>query len=259
MEELVARVEETGRTVAKASKRTERAQTDLRRRVGALERLAAGLLGIGDAEFQAVADEVVAAGRTLLGYDRLYTLWQAVGNTAGVGGAFAELGTYRGGSAHFLALAARHLRGGAGEIAVLDTFEGHPAVLVGAADQDAESGRGQRAGKFADTSLEAVSEYLAPYSEIDVRRCVAPEGLDDLPDRAYALVHLDMDLYEPTLGALRYFAPRLARGGVIVLDDFRVPGCPGVEQAFREFFRDEARHGVHAWDLRTEQLAITKL
>jgi hypothetical protein len=41
--------------------------------------------------------------RTLLGYDRLYVLWQAARNAAAVPGSVAEIGSYRGGSAHFIA------------------------------------------------------------------------------------------------------------------------------------------------------------
>ena len=43
-----------------------------------------------------LADEVVAAGRTLLGYDRLYGLWQAMRNVANVPGDAAEIGSFRG-------------------------------------------------------------------------------------------------------------------------------------------------------------------
>ena len=56
-------------------------------------------------DFFELADAVVQPKRTLLGYDRLYVFWQAVGNLVDVPGAAAEIGSFRGGSAHFIASA----------------------------------------------------------------------------------------------------------------------------------------------------------
>lgn len=256
---LSARLEASDELLRRTADRLEKQNLELRRRMNQLERVAAGLAGIGDEAFRETAAEVVPEGRTLLGYDRLHGLWQAVRNAAGVEGSMAELGSFRGGSAHFLMLATRRLHGSPRPTFVLDTFEGHPEHEIGDGDRLAGGG-GQRAGKFSETSLEAVREYLRPFDEADVRRCVVPDGLAGLPgDHRYALVHLDMDLHGPTLRALEYFWPRMPAGGVVVIDDFRSPSAPGIEQAFDEFRAGLEPGAMHAWDLRSEQIVISKL
>ena len=47
-------------------------------------------------------------------------------------------------------------------------------------------------------------------------------------------MHLDADLYKPTLAGLEYFYPRLAKGGVILIHDFN-HNWDGVRKAVDEF------------------------
>lgn len=56
-----------------------------------------------------------------------------------------------------------------------------------------------------------------------------------------ALLNLDLDLYEPTRVALEHFAPRMARGGVIVVDEYAVDTFGGETKAVDEYF--EKRFG----------------
>ncbi|MFW5652494.1 MAG: TylF/MycF/NovP-related O-methyltransferase [Planctomycetota bacterium] len=44
-----------------------------------------------------------------------------------------------------------------------------------------------------------------------------------LADRRYRFVHIDVDVYEPTLACLEFFWPRLSPGGAIVIDDYGPP------------------------------------
>lgn len=50
-----------------------------------------------------------------------------------------------------------------------------------------------------------------------------------------SFVHLDMDVYEPTLTALECIYPRMVQGGVIVLDDFGNWMTPGIMDAVSDF------------------------
>nr|MDO8116486.1 hypothetical protein [Candidatus Sigynarchaeota archaeon] len=52
--------------------------------------------------FSALAKEIIDEKRTLLGHDRLYTIWQCIVN-APAGSNALEIGVYRGGSAKFIA------------------------------------------------------------------------------------------------------------------------------------------------------------
>ena len=50
----------------------------------------------------------------------------------------------------------------------------------------------------------------------------------------FAFVHLDADLYQPTLAALRYFYPRMVAGGVIIIHDYN-HNWDGARKAVNEF------------------------
>lgn len=56
-----------------------------------------------------------------------------------------------------------------------------------------------------------------------------------------ALLNLDLDLYEPTRVALEQFAPRMARGGIIIVDEYAVDTFGGETKAVDEYF--ERRFG----------------
>jgi O-methyltransferase len=203
-----------------------------------------------DASFFEVADVVQASGKTLLGYDRLYTFWQAIRNLHSIPGQAAEVGSYRGGSAWFIASAFKAQLDEDVPLHVFDTFAGHPAAAISGQDTFHEP------GNFSDTSYEAVRDYLSPFPHVVLHPGDILESLPGLADAVYRLVHLDTDLYLPTRACLEYFEPRLSRGGVIVLDDYASKRCEGVRSAVVEYL--EGKDIFQAWDMRTEQLMLVK-
>jgi len=80
--------------------------------------------------------------------------------------------------------------------------------------------------------LEHVRRSLSRFPDIDFRPGWIPASLQGLPEARYRFVHVDVDLYEPTRGALEYFHRRLVPGGLIVSDDY---GWPGARRALTEF------------------------
>ena len=200
--------------------------------------------------FFQLADPVVQAKRTLLGYDRLYVFWQAIQNIGHLDGAVAEIGSYRGGSAYFIADAFRTVMQAEAEIHIFDTFEGHPASAITGDDPFHTPGR------FGDTSYEDVSEYLSGFSRLELHKGDILESLPQLAERQYRLVHIDTDLYQPTLACLSYFGRRLLRGGIVILDDYASSKCPGVPKAVGEYL--DGTDDFHVWDMRTEQLVLVR-
>ncbi|HYG87184.1 MAG TPA: TylF/MycF/NovP-related O-methyltransferase [Azospirillum sp.] len=69
----------------------------------------------------------------------------------------------------------------------------------------------------------------------DIRQTAA-DYVAQNPGLRISLLHLDMDLYEPTLAALRAFWPRVLTGGVIVFDEVAIREWPGESLAVEEFF-----------------------
>jgi O-methyltransferase len=202
-----------------------------------------------DEAFFALADEVIHK-RTLLGYDRLYVLWQAVRNVAMLPGSVAEIGSYRGGSAHFLAKSFIHVTGREVPIHIFDTFEGHPEGAMTAHDGL------QSAGRFGGTKYDKVKALLAPFTELTIHKGDVSAALPHLTESRYRLVHIDTDLYQPTIACLDYFGRRMSANGVIVIDDYGAPKCPGVAKATAEYLA-RARD-FQAWDPRTDQLVLVK-
>jgi len=190
--------------------------------------------------------------RTKLGQDRLWVLWQAVGNAAPLELPVLEAGSYRGGSAWFLARSVKERLGHELPLEAVDTFAGHPPEAISAADHEYHV-----AGRFGDVSYARVREYLSEFSLATVHRgefsAVAPR----LPHERYGLIHLDMDLYGPTRDALAFCAPRMPPGAVVVVDDYGSPKCPGIEQAVDEFLAAEP--AFQRWHPHTEQAVLVRV
>ena len=204
-----------------------------------------------DERFFQLAEEVTADGRSLLGHDRLFMLWQAARNVAPLGLPAVEIGTFRGGSAFFLAGALEHASGHEHELHVFDSFEGHAAEDV----SDAEPHHS--AGRFADTDAEDVIAYLnGRYASVSVHAERFPGGAGRLPDGQFGLVHVDVDLERPTLASLEHFRDRMPAGAVIVVDDYGAPKCPGVVKAADAFLASGAP--FTAWDTGSEQLLLVR-
>ncbi len=208
-------------------------------------------LVLREPHFQDAARTVAEHGTTRLTRDRLATLWQAARNVAVLPGAVAEIGSYRGGSAYFLALSFREILGREVTMEVIDTFEGHPPDKL----SDRDAARHTEHPLFTDTSYELVADYLSAFERLTVHKGEFSRVAPDLPDQSYRLVHVDVDLYEPALECLRYFAARLEPGGVIVLDDYGSPSCPGIERAAGEFLA--ATGEFQTWDYK-KQLVLVK-
>ena len=200
--------------------------------------------------FFAVADPVVQSKRTLLGYDRLYVVWQAIHNVGDLPGAVAEIGSYRGGSAYFIASTFKAITGREADIHIFDTFEGHPGQKI------TDSDTYHKAGQFSATSYEDVTSYLSGFARLQVHKGEVSTLLPHLPESTYRLLHIDTDLYQPTIDCLEYFGPRLTSGGVVIIDDYASKKCPGVPKAVVEYLA--RTDSFHAWDMRTEQLMLLK-
>jgi O-methyltransferase len=169
---------------------------------------------------------------TLVSDDRCYILQQFVRQCAHLPGDFAECGVYKGGTAM---LSARTLLdAGAPDrpLHLFDTFHGMP-------EEAAFDSGGHEPGDFGDTSLPAVRSRLAEFSNVRFHPGLIPATLSEVTDRTFAFVYLDLDLYQPTLEALRFFYPRMVTGAALVGDDYGFPRYKdAAKRAVDEFFAD---------------------
>jgi O-methyltransferase len=178
--------------------------------------------------------------RTLLNESKLRALWGVARSLGGVGGDIAELGVYQGGVSRLLALACPGRT-----VHLFDTFAGIPETRDPAMDW-------HRPGEFA-ASIAEVRATLAGCPNVLLHPGLFPRTA---VDGAFALVHLDADLYSSTREGLEWFWPRLSVGGAVVLDDYRWRYCRGVDRAVDEFF--DSRGNAEFIESAPHQLTVTK-
>jgi len=181
------------------------------------------------APFNTIAETILASGRTLLGMDRLYTLWQAVRNVAHLTSPIIEFGSGRGGSTALLAEAQRH-------------FAKHGTIYsCDTSTADIRPDPVKDHERFAlreDTGVRIHTDDIAAYLRVypSVQICVGniAETANNVPGEIAAM-HLDVNFYAATRSCLEAFMPRLAPDGLVVVDDYAVTSCPGVKLAVDEF------------------------
>jgi hypothetical protein len=176
---------------------------------------------------------------TMTGIPRLQALIDAVRYCVarGVPGAFAECGVWRGGSVLAMALTLQDLGAADRDLHLYDTFEGMTAPT--------ELDRSEYSEPALETWLEAQRTGAIPWPELadadgfdedSVRALILSTGYpaervkvaagkveDTLPAQApetLALLRLDTDWYESTRHELEHLYPRLAPGGVLIVDDY---------------------------------------
>lgn len=103
--------------------------------------------------------------------------------------------------------------------------------------------------------IEKARHSMREFPGVRMHQGWIPAVLASLPDAPFAFVHIDVDLYEPTLACLEHFHPRLAAGGAIVCDDYGAPRFPGAARAWDEYC---ARRDVPFVVLDTGQSVILR-
>ena len=154
-------------------------------------------------------------------------------------GDLAELGVYRG---DFAAEMSRLFP--QKQLHLFDTFYGFDMR-----DTAPEDGPFAKTGNFSDTSLELVHARL-PHPESAVfHPGYFPESVPkDAQKLQFALVSMDVDLFKPTLDGLRWFWPRLSRGGCILIHDYNSKQFPGVGKAVQAFKKEAAVYPIPLCD-----------
>jgi hypothetical protein len=169
--------------------------------------------------------------------DRCELMYAVAGNVAarGVPGETAECGVRYGKSSFFMLHGLHDERR---PHHLCDSFEG----LSQPTERDAEviaRRKGWRQGDLAaDEAI--VRERLGEFQQVRFHRGWIPDCFQGLENSRFALVHIDVDLYEPTLAAFEFFYPRLSNGAIMVCDDYGFASCPGARRAVDEYFAGRA-------------------
>jgi O-methyltransferase len=159
---------------------------------------------------------------------RFYNFWFQIARLkrVSVKGAFAELGVHKGTTAKAI-----HLMDPNRAFYLFDTFSGFSSKDL---SQEEQEGARFTTEMFADTSQPQVEAFINGNENLRFRAGYFPETSIGLEDEQFAFVHLDADLYAPTIEALRFFYPRLSPGGVIIIHDYN-HNWEGIPKALHEF------------------------
>lgn len=159
---------------------------------------------------------------------RFYTFWlqiERIKNNV-IPGAFVELGVFKGETAKII-----HEMDASRNLHLFDTFDGFR--------EEDLSVENKKEGKyntlnFSNTSLEEVKNHINGNDQVYYHAGYFPNSAKSLKETQFAFVHLDADLYQPTIAALNYFYPKLSDGGVIIIHDYNHT-WDGIQKAVDEF------------------------
>lgn len=156
-------------------------------------------------------------------YVRLATLELLCRRLVDIPGAAAELGVYKGFFARCINLLLPER-----QLYLFDSFQGF-------AEDTCTSESFQAAHR--NTAVDKVLSIMPHSGNITVKPGFFPDSLGGLEER-FCLVSLDVDFYQTTLDGLRYFWPRLEKGGYLLLHDWGSPSLPGVAEALAEYEKE---------------------
>jgi hypothetical protein len=118
---------------------------------------------------------------------------------------------------------------------LFDTFEGFSEK-----DVQVEKSNGYSkatVGQYSLTSEEIVMSKMVHPENCIVRKGFFPDSAKGVND-TFCFVNLDMDLYQPTLEGLEFFATKMNHHGIILVHDY-FSHYQGVEKAVHEFLEQK--------------------
>lgn len=187
-------------------------------------------------DFKKLSQTLYLEKTILLSVREMWNIYNWVKRTSNIAGDIAELGVFKGGSAKLIGETEK-----AKTIYLFDTFEGLPAT-------NASFDSTLKQGELCGDNEAGVRDYLNDYKNTKTVKGVFPESAGPVKEKRFSFVHLDADIYQSTLDALRFFYPRLSPGGVIITHDYRCIATPGVKKAFDQFFKDKQETIIELWD-----------
>jgi len=157
--------------------------------------------------------------------DRKYTLDQLLKLTLHLEGDLVECGAYKGASAYLMCKA---FRNSDCVVHLFDSYEGLSAP-------------GNRDGAYwtkgaLQTPEAVLHQSLAEFHNYRSYKGWIPNRFGEVADRRFRFLHVDVDLFQPTLDSLNFFYERVVPGGLILMDDYGFTTCPGAKRAADEFF-----------------------
>jgi O-methyltransferase len=183
---------------------------------------------LDDKKFNALYNSI--RKNTLVDRTRCYSLYLLVSQISDVPGDILEVGTWRGGTAGLFTQLAPD------KTAYLaDTFTG---VVKSSAWEHYKD------KAHDDTSEELVRSFLTDdlkVSNFEIMTGIFPEETGEVvADKKFALVYLDVDVYQSTKDAFAFVWDNVSKGGIVAFDDYgMVSACEGISRFVNEIRDDK--------------------
>ena len=189
-----------------------------------------------------VPKEIRKIERKFKDRNRFYSIWfvlETIKNK-NIDGDLAEVGVFKGETAKLIhhGLPERKLY-------LFDSFSGFPKQVI---REDCDGTVRPQTVNFEQTSKAEVERYIGGNKNVKIREGIFPDTAKGIEDRIFAFVHLDADLYQPTIDGLNFFYPRLSPGGSILIHDYN-HNWEGVRKAVDEFERSVPEQFVELADM----------
>lgn len=157
---------------------------------------------------------------------RRFALQQLLRLTSNVPGDTAECGVYKGCGSYIILESNKQ-----------STFERVHHVFDSFEGLSNPSGKDGEYWTANDLSIEEniVKKNLIDFNNFKLYKGWIPNRFEEIRDCKFSFVHVDVDLYEPTLESIKFFYEKINSGGIFVCDDYGFLTCPGATAAMDEF------------------------
>jgi O-methyltransferase len=145
-------------------------------------------------------------------------------------GNVAEVGVYKGKFAKYI-----NQYFPSKKLYLFDTFEGFDEKDK---KTEKELGLNEATQDFSNTSVDAVLKLMPFPDQCIIKKGFFPETASDVDD-TFVFVSLDTDLYEPIYQGLKYFYPRMQKGGYIFVHDVNNDSYKGASKAVEQFSSEQ--------------------
>lgn len=160
--------------------------------------------------------------------DRKYAMDQLMQLALSLEGDTAECGVYEGASSYLIC---SKICGLNKSHHIFDSFEGlsEPVSVDGAYWKKGD----------LSSNEDVLRKNLKQFDFVHYYKGWIPDRFSEITQLEFCFVHLDIDLYQPTIDSLMFFYQRMVRGGMILCDDYGFVTCPGAKKAMDAYFSDK--------------------
>jgi hypothetical protein len=178
---------------------------------------------------------------TMVGSKRLQNFRDLIENVIAhdIPGDIVETGVWRGGACIMARAVLKVYNEKNRSIFLCDSFEGLPPP--DAQTYPADEGSDFHSYPELAVSLEQVKDNFRRFDLLDDQvvfvKGLFKDTLSDLPSKQIAVLRLDGDMYESTIGPLRQLYDNVSSQGWVIIDDYEV--VPACKEAVHDFFKEK--------------------